>query len=107
MHEKKLELLEAQHTLLNLLVYIAEQGEAKSGAPLKEDKTYADLGHMRDLVSRTILNPKNFFNKETLMMAHEFRRMKQDMGRRTLCQLQINLKNNIRSPTGCDTPGGF
>lgn len=58
-HQRRLEVLEAQHDFLNLQIHIAEREADNSGQALKKDTTYAGNCQMRDLVSRNILNSKN------------------------------------------------
>lgn len=81
MYEKELELLEAQHKILNLQVYIAEQESEKSGKPLLDDQTYLDSIHMRDLISGTILSTKGFLKDEASLPSKQVEEIKADMDR--------------------------
>lgn len=90
MYEKELELLEAQHKILNLQVYIAEQESEKSGKPLLDDQTYLDSIHMRDLISGTILSTKGFLKDEASLPSKQVEEIKADMDRLGLaCALLV------------------
>lgn len=62
-------------------MYIAENEAGKSWKPLAKDTTYADLYQMRELMSQTILNSRNFHSKAASMKENEVEQMKAGMDR--------------------------